>query len=264
MIGMELIREIVNCTLLTGRIKDDSPVGILLVAAPEQGKTSIVLESNYASTVDITDATGRGITEILKYKPEVSHLLFNDLTAIMAHGKTVRAYTVAMINAMTEEGIRTIAFPGQVETFQNGKRGIIACLTPDLMVDGRAWWNKIGLTSRLLPFYYAHGHDLILKIKDAIDLDEKMIKPNTLAFPKVPLTVIIPPKFTSQIRHIADLKSKELGDGTGYRRLKQFRRLAKAHAISRRNWKKCEVTQDDVDFLSRIMPLISYTKAAEL
>lgn len=261
---MELIREIVNTTLLTGRLKDESPVGILLIAKPEQGKTSIVLESNYASTVDITDATGRGITEILKYKPEVSHLIFNDLTAVMAHGKTVRAYTIAMINSMTEEGIRTIAFPGQVETFQNGKRGIVGCLTPELVEDGRAWWNKIGLTSRLLPFYYVHSSDLILKIKDAIDSGQGVLKPDVIAFPKVAIHVQINKAESNAIRKMADQKSKELSDGTGYRRLKQFRRLAMAHAIFRRKWKGCTVNDEDVDFLSRIMPVISYQRAYEL
>lgn len=262
---MELIREIVTCTLLTGRLKNESPVGILLIAAPEQGKTSIVLESNYASTVDITDATGRGITEILKYKPEVSHLIFNDLTAVMAHGKSVRAYTVAMINSMTEEGIRTIAFPGSVETFQNGKRGIVGCLTPELMFDGRAWWNKIGLSSRLLPFFFRHSTDLILKVKDAIDSEAKSTKPTEINFPKTCLTIPIPPEHTAAIRRLSDQKSKELGDGTGYRRLKQFRRLAKAHAIYRTKRRGgLEVNSSDVEFIERILPVVSYQRAYEL
>lgn len=265
MIGMELVKEFVECVLLTGRLKtDEAPVGSLLIASPESGKTSLVLESQYASAIDITDATGRGITEILKYKPEVSHLIFNDLTAIMAHGKTVRAYTVAMINSMTEEGIRMIAFPNSVEPFKNGKRGIIACLTPAMILDGRQWWNKIGLTTRLLPFFYQHSTDLVLKIKTTIDNGDKLKKPDVLPFPKMPIDVRIDKHEAKLIREIADGVSRRLGDDTGYRRLKQMRKMAQAHVLWRRQWKNAVVKSSDIEFLHRIALYISYTGAGEI
>ena len=260
---MELVRELVETVLLSGRVADEKPIGLLLIAYPEEGKTSIVLERGFSCAVDVTDATGRGIVEILKYKPEVSHLIFNDLTAIMAHGKTVRAYTVSMINAMTEEGIRTIAFPGQIETFPSGIRGIIACITPDLVSDGRQWWNKIGLTTRLLPFNYKHSSAMILRVKEAIDSDIKYAKPGALAIPKALVKVGIHGKHIIAIRKMADQCSRVLGDNTGYRRLKQFRRLAKAHAL-RRSWKNAEVNIEDTKFLRALMPFISYTETHAL
>lgn len=261
---MEIIKTVVETTLLTGRLKNEDPVGILLIAFPEQGKTSIVLENQYVSAVDITDATGRGITEILKYKPEVTHLIFNDLTAIMAHGKNVRAYTIAMINSMTEEGIRTIAFPGHVENFPSGKRGMIACLTPAMILDGRQWWNKIGLTTRLCPFFFKHSADLVLRVKEAIDSDLKLKKPDAIRFPKIPVDVRLGRSESAEIRKLADNKSKDLQDETGYRRLKQFRRLAKAHVLLRDQSKKAAVGEQDMEFLRKIQPYISYTGATEI
>ena len=260
---MEIVREIVETALLTGRVSGEDPVGLLLIAEPEHGKTSIVLERSFSSAVDVTDATGRGIQELLKYKPEISHLIFNDLTAIMAHGKTVKAYTISMINAMTEEGIRSVAFPGDIQVFENGKRGLIACVTPPMIRDGRAWWNKIGLTTRLVPFFFRHGSELVLKVKEAIDHEIRYAKPGAFALPKVPIKVPIQEPHLTAIRKMADQKAKELGDNTGYRRLKQFRRLAKAHAL-RRSWKKPMVTFEDTKFLRSIMPFISYRTAHPL
>jgi hypothetical protein len=257
MIGMELIREYIHSVLLTGRIIDESPLSTFLIALPEHGKTSIVLERSITCAVDVTDTTGKGIQEILKYKADISHIILNDLTALAAHGKNVRAYTIAMINAMTEEGVRSIAFPGQVEVFKNGKRGIIGCVTPALIKDGRNWWNKIGLTSRIFPFGYTYSEDLILRIKGAIDHNAPQQDFGELSIPTIPLTVLVPKKETEEIRYLSDTKAKELGDDTGIRRLKQFRRLAKAHAILR-TWKTPVVNQDDIKFVRKIFPYISY------
>lgn len=258
---MELVREFVETVILTGRVKDYSPVSAFLIAQPESGKTSICLDKSCESVVDVSDATGRGIVEILKYKGELTHLVFNDLTVIGAHKDHVKSYTISMINAMTEEGIRTIAFPGQVETLPEGKRAIIACTTPDLIRDGRNWFNKIGLSTRILPFAFSHPHPLQVKIKDAIDgkIAPPPKQPGVLNIPKLPILISCKLEFTNQIRKLADTKSRELGDQLGYRRLKQFHALARGHALWRtRKWKGAAVGREDIDFLIRILPHISY------
>lgn len=263
MIGVSMVREYIYSVLLTGRLLDESPLSTFLIASPEHGKTSIMLETPFANAVDVTDATGRGLQEILKYKSEISHIIMNDLTAIAAHGKNVRAYTIAMINAMTEEGIRSIAFPGKVDTFQNGKRGLIGCVTPGLIKDGRNWWNKIGLTSRIMPFGYTYSGNLILEIKSSIDHEVKSQSAQVLKVPQAPVKVTIPENETKLIRELSDHKAVELKDDTGIRRLKQFRRLAKGHALLR-NWKDATVNKSDIDFLKKIYPYISYEKQCEL
>lgn len=268
MIGTQLVREFVSAVLLTGRVMDanneeSSPVSVFLIASPEHGKTSIVLETPFPNAVDVSDATGKGIQEILKHSPEVSHIIFNDLTALNAHGKNVRAYTMSMINAMTEEGIRSLAFPGQVEIFKNGKRGIIGCIVPSMIKDRRNWWNKMGLTSRVLPFGYSYSGRQVLDIKASIDMEVKHKKPNEILIPKELIRVDIKDKETAVIRAIADEKAKELGDDTGIRRLKQFRRLARGSALLR-NPKNTVVNQLDIEFLQRIFPYISYSTTPEL
>jgi hypothetical protein len=262
-IGTSLVTEFLQTILLTGRIAKESPVSTFIIAQPEHGKTSVVLESPFACAVDVTDCTGKGLQELLKYKAEMSHVIFNDLTVVAAHSKTVRAYLIAMINAMTEEGIRSIAFPGNVETYQNGKRGIVACSTPDVIKDSRAWFNKIGLSSRVIPFHYCYSEALTIRIKMAINNDSENKPGKSLPVPAALIHVEIPDKLSVEIMKISDAKAKELGDPLGIRRLKQFRRMAKAHALFR-GWKNPVCNEEDLDFLKRIYPYVDYKKGCIL
>lgn len=270
MLGTELVSEFVQTIMLTGRVTGEAPVSTFIIAKPEHGKTSICLESPFACAVDVTDCTGRGLQEILKYKPELTHIIINDLTVVAAHARPVRAYLIAMINAMTEEGIRSVAFPGQVEVYQNGKRGIVACSTPALMRDSRTWFNKIGLTTRILPFHYSYSEELVVQIKVAISGEVEYPPPDALIVPKEMVKVEISDELSKEILEISTKKSEELGDDTGIRRLKQFRRLAKSHAILRtkpnqiKEWKDVEVSKRDVEFLKRIYPYIDYKQGCIL
>lgn len=266
MIGTSLVREFLSSILLTGRVREESPVSTFIIAKPEHGKTSICLETPFACAVDLTDTTGKGLQEILKHKEALTHIILNDLTAMAAHGKTVRAYLIAMINAMTEEGIRSIAFPGQVDVYKDGKRGIVGCVTPGLISDQRVWFNKIGLSSRILPFHYTYSEQLIIKIKISINNGTKTKEPADLSVPTEMLSVTVDEQMASEIFKISEEKYKELGDDTGIRRLKQFRRLAKAHAILRGGtpWKNVRVTMQDIDFLKRIYPYIDYKRGCIL
>jgi len=271
LIGMNLISEFVESVIMTGRLKYHEPVSVLLIAGPESGKTSVVNQRRCKAIQVFSDVTGKGLVEICKTQPEVSHVVLNDLVAIMSHKQTVNRYTLAMINAMTEEGIQALATPGGIEVFQNGKRGIIACLTSALANDGRSWWNKTGLTSRLLPFAFSHSSKLTLTIKALIDENgtapsRKKEKSKDLRVPAKHVPVAIPRKFGASIRKIADVKIQELHAATdeqGYRRLKQFQSLACGHAL-RRSFRNPTVGQPEIDFLQRILPYISYDKLTPL
>ena len=261
--GVELIQEFCETIITTGRLKPPHfPVSALLISHAEGGKTSIATDKKAKSIVVVTDITGRGIVEICKLNPEISHIIINDMVTVMAHRQTVNRYTQAMLNALTEEGLGAMAMPGGIEVVNNGKRGIIACLTMELAKDGRAWWNKTGFASRFLPFAYSHSKELNLLIKEVIDhgtLKPKKKKEiqSELILPPIPVSVVYEKKFIEKIRKLADVKAKELQDPTGYRRLKQFHALVCAHAL-RRSRKKPTVREEEIDFILRIFPYVSY------
>ena len=85
LIGMQLIREVVETVILTGRLKEHEPVSLLLVASPESGKTSVVLEKECSGVIALTDVTGRGLQDLCKMKQEVSHMVINDLVSVSEH-----------------------------------------------------------------------------------------------------------------------------------------------------------------------------------
>lgn len=265
LIGMQLVEEFITTVILSGHLQNEAPVSTVLIATPECGKTSIVLERPCKAVFPVTDATGRGLMEICKMRGEITHIVLNDLVAIMSHKQTVNQYTLSVINAMTEEGIQAVAFPGSIERYEHGKRGIIACTTVDLFVDKRHWWWKIGLASRLLPFGYDHPTPLQLKIKALIESDNRNGTPaKEIIVPAAKIHVTIPEKHNPEIRKLSDYRSKLLGDPKGYRRLLQYRALAKAHAL-RRTWKNpVTVTVEDIEFLHRIDAYISYTETKPL
>jgi len=260
LIGVDLVTELVQTTILTGRVLDGKPVSLLLIAAPESGKTSIVLQQPCEAAVVMNDVTGRGLQVLCQMKGELSHFILTDLTTVGAHKSNVARYTMSQMTAITEEGLKATAVGGQIETYQHGCRGIIACLTQTMARDKRAWWHRIGLASRMLPFCYEYGTPLVIKIKGCIDRDVKSRELGSFIIPKEPVAVKFGVREVASVRHLADEMAGELKE-IGIRRLKQFRALARAHALLRHTRK---VGPNDVAFIERIQPYISYTEAKAL
>jgi hypothetical protein len=264
LIGVELVQEFVESVILTGRLKDHEPASALLIGAPESGKTSIVNAKHCKSVAVFSDVTGKGLVEICKAMPDVTHIILNDLVAMMSHKQNVNRYTLAIINALTEEGLESFATPGGIEMIKKGKRGVIACLTHSLAKDGRSWWNKTGFSSRMIPFAFSHSASLTLRIKAIIDDGPaaKNGKKSELRIPSKPMRVLFPRKMVNAVRGIADRKASELNAITqeqGYRRLNQFRSLVCGHAL-RRTFRNPQVGIQEIEFLERILPYISYEK----
>jgi len=271
LIGIETVLEFVKTVLFTGRLKGVNPVSALIIAPPECGKTSTVTRAliggKCKSAIALSDVTGRGLMDLCKIHPEVSHFILNDLITVMSHRDSVNRYTLSVINAVTEEGIMAVAWPGKVEIFEHGKRGIIACATPGMVQDGRSWWNRNGLASRMLPFFFDHTDPLSVKIKDQIDADNAEDKNGRVILLKVPekaVRVSIPRSIGSVIRRLSDARAKKLADPKGYRRLKQYRALAKAHALVRGERTNATVKQVDLDWLESVDKFISYTESVAL
>lgn len=271
LLGTELVEEFVATVILTGRVKGHKPVSAVLIATPECGKTSIVMQRPCKAAFLLTDVTGKGFQELCKMRPEISHFILNDLVAVMSHRQTVNQYTQSIINSMTEEGIMAVAFPGSVEKFDAGHRAIIACTTVDLFKDTRRWWHKIGLSSRMLPFAFDHDKDLTIRIKQKIKNDcmngnaqQHTSNGKELAIPDAKINVAISKHDVDAIEKISDFRAARLEDPKGYRRLHHYLTLSKAHAIYRGNWKNAVVTKLDIDFINRIDKYVSFTETTPL
>lgn len=258
-----ILEETIKTCFLTAHLFEHDPVSLLLIAAPESGKTTIILKNPCHSAVAVTDITGRGLQKLCTVKPEIRHIIINDLIAISSHKPSVSQYTMAMLNAMTEEGIQTIVTPETIEKFEksSGRRAIISSITIDVLRDGRKWWNKIGFTSRMLPFSYKLSSSTVIAIKSKIDGDAK--RPTVgeeIPIPKTIREVAFSNTLSQECRCIADERSRQLGE-IGIRRLKQYRAMARAHSLL---FARHEVCKIDIDFLSNMDKFVSFNECREV
>ena len=258
--GVELVEEFVYTVLATGKIADANPVSAVLIAKPETGKTSIVLDRPCENVISCTKTTAKGLELLLQMNSKATHLLLSDMTYIGALSSKTAKGMFEMLKPMTEEGVRTIADPGGVRQLNSARLGVIGCLTPRIAADNRSWWWMHGLASRLVPFNYDYSGALTLRIKSEIDAGRWAgWKPGRiLKLPEAKVRVEIEPKQVRAIRALSDRKAREFSE-RGIRLLLQFRTLAKAHTILRGGkWKGGKVTEEDVLFLARIFPYVDW------
>jgi hypothetical protein len=264
LIGVNKLREFVQSLILTGRIKNSQPISAMIIAEPERGKTSIVVEKQCEAIMVMTDITGKGLQFLCQMNPRTTHFVINDMGVIGGHSPKTQNYFYAMLMAMTEEGIRSIANPDGIETAVAGRRGFIGCITTSQANDKRHSWHKRGLARRILPFHFDYSNELILKIKAEIDKDKQASFDSNEVFkiPEANIAVEISEKSSSEIRRISDERAKEMGQ-LGISLLKNLRTLAKGHALLR-TWKNPTVTEQDVEFLKRIQMYLDWNNPAIL
>lgn len=274
---MELVTELVKTVILTGKIANEqsAPVSLLLIAPPEHGKTSVLMSEKCEPMLLLNDLTGTGVREIAAQMDRVTHIALLDLLMATAHKSKTNQFLMANIAAICEEGFIGEATPNALKQMKEPvKKAFICCMTGVMVKDGRHYWNKVGITSRMMPFNYLFSNDQTNKIRGTINesfangnghIKEPRLIVDLKGFktPAAPIRVKYSKKWIAEVDIIAYAKSLELGDPKGFRRVKQFHALACAHAILR-TWKKPEVEEKDVNFVKRIQKYISYTKGQEL
>jgi len=290
LIGMDFAVEVVQTVLMTGQLADEKPVSLLIIASPESGKTTAARKANVSIessgnrgdelTTTLTDATGKGLLKIVREHPKAPHITFNDLSIVIGHKSQVINYLFSVISALTEEGIVKTADPGGIQPYgEEGLKGIIGCITPELVRDKRLVWNRTGLTTRMLPFFYEQGLNIRLKaekyhagLKDYSESDDEI----TLRLPRKKMHVTISTSRKEQIMELAkDLAKKLSREGRtkgnphyeelGYRRIIQFISLAKAHSLLKHpKDDEPRVHRKDIEFLRKLSSFVSYKKPEDL
>lgn len=258
LIGVNKLREFFETVILTGRLKDTEPVSAMIIADPERGKTSVVLEKNCDAFKVLTDLTGKGLQFLCQMDARCTHFILNDMGVIAAHSQKTCDFFFAMLIAMTEEGIRSVATPKGFESIASGRRGFIGCITSNQAKDHRSWWYRRGLARRMVPFHFDYRQELILNIKAEIDKNHyASFKANgVFKVPEAHIDVDVPAAETKEIRRISDSRAEKL-EQLGISLLKNYRSLAKAHAIGR-TWQKPSVNEQDIEFLKRIDPYVDW------
>lgn len=263
MIGTRLVEELVQSVALSHRIKGQSRVSLLILAAPESGKTTIASAANAKHVRRVAVISGRSVLREVKDNRDTEFLLLNDLTAVRAMSAPAVNLLINLLNQLTQDERGIVAFAGgEVEQIER-PIGIIGCMPFSTFSDHRARWRELGFVSRMIPFAYAYPDELIAEIKDTIDRGEhakhktpiRKLKPVNKQVNVQASTLLV-----EEVRRIADARAKQLGQ-LGIRLLTNYHCLVRAHALL--EGRKI-VKKDDVMFLREVDSYVSITECRAL
>ncbi len=261
LVGTSLVEDLVQSVALSHLIANHSRIGLLLMASPENGKTTIATAAECSHVKRIAVITARSIMQLTSEKG-CEFLLFNDLAVVKSLSKATTALLINTLNQVTQGEFGEAMFAGQTVYKIERQLGVIGCLPFKVFSDRRSHWHQMGFISRMIPFAYTYNAELVATIKDGIDNGNKQNKPKPM--PEIkhtePRTIKMNDKQTRSVRALADAKAKEL-DQIGIRLLKHYHTLVRAHAL-RHN--RNAVTENDLEFLRTVDSYISITECKAL
>jgi len=103
MIGTALVESLVQAVALSHRIKGYSRVSLLLLAAPESGKTTIATAATCEHVARVAMISGRSVLKEMADHPKTEFLLFNDLSAVKAMSFTAVNLLIVLLNQLTPD-----------------------------------------------------------------------------------------------------------------------------------------------------------------
>jgi hypothetical protein len=247
LIKLEPVIEIVRAAIWTGKLSDEKPVSIMLVAEQESAKTEVLKYfRNTTSLAYISDLTSRGLSGFKNdiESGKLRHLVVLDLVRILAHGRGVSERTIQTLASLMEEGESSIADAGGKEQWKNfPKIGVLMGITDAFFKARRGKWRQTGFLTRFVPVSFSYSSLTVDKIHRSISEGKKLPDPHNESLPEHQVQVACDERFSHEI----SMRAKTLGTQMktyGFRYHRVLRSLAKARArMKNRGW----VKQEDVD-----------------
>jgi hypothetical protein len=261
LIGTALVEDLVQSVAMSHMIEGRDRLGLLLLASPENGKTTIATAAECEHVKRIAVITARSIMQLTGQKG-TEFLLFNDLAVIRSLSKATTALLINTLNQVTQGETGEAMFAGQHVYKIERQLGVIGCLPFRVFTDRRSHWHQMGFVSRMLPFSYSYDAELVAEIKDGIDAGRAKVAPKRLGTIKddAPVKIEMSSKIVKAVRALSDAKAKEL-DQIGIRLLKHYHTLIRAHAL--RHGRRT-VNAEDLEFLRVVNTYISITECRPL
>jgi hypothetical protein len=252
MIGTEKLEEILESTLCTGRIKDETPVSLLIVSYVGAGKSDLV--RHYPDNCVDSVLYASDITAFAIHKKfgkalrtgRIRHIIIPDLLVPLNKQKEQAGHFITFMNGIIEEGIaKVISRESDFRVDFPVRCGLITTLAREELVKRRNNFATVGFMSRMLPVSYQHSPELIHKIFESIK--ERKYKEDKVQRLEMPQEseVDLPKDIADCIEPLAN-RLKDPSDKYGYRRLHQLQTLSMGHALLN---KRMVVDYDDVLWL---------------
>lgn len=247
LVKLEPVISIVRAAIWTGRLSDEKPVSVMLVASQESAKTEVLKYFRNTNTLAyLSDVTSKGL-DAFKNDIEAGrlrHLVILDLVRILSHGRGVSERTVQTLASLMEEGESSIADAGGKQQWKNFPRiGALMGITQDFFRSRRGKWRQTGFLTRFVPVSFHYKPLTVDLIHKSISQGAKLPDPHGEPLPEFPCQIKCDERFSSDI----SMRAKTLGTEMktyGFRYHRVLRALAKARArMQGRGW----VKQEDID-----------------
>jgi hypothetical protein len=234
LIRMEPILDIIRAAIWTGRLHDEKPVSVMLVAAQESAKTEALKYFRGTPTLRyLSDVTSKGLAPYKKeiIANQVRHIVLLDLVRILSHGKGVSERTIQTLASLMEEGESETSDAGGKEGWgeQFPKIGALMGITPSFFQSRRGRWRQTGFLTRFVPVSFSYSESTVKLIHNAIKDGRGTPEGHPVRIPTAAVMINLKEEHAS----ILALRSRDLGEKMktyGFRYHRVLRALVKGRA----------------------------------
>lgn len=277
MLKLEKIERLVELALISGYIKNDNPLSLILIAEPETAKTKILSKFDCKGTKIYADISQKEISKNLGVwqKENIHHIIIPDLTKVISHRLTTVDATISYFNALMEEGIKESLYYGQSLTLPKPYNcGLLTAITTNMFYTKYKKWDSMGFLTRFLPVSYDYNKATISEIHNEIKNkntfnESKKIKKYGQKYIEIPEDIAsmvnvktqeLAERISQQFIKVKMQGGKEITIRTvikGFRLHYRLRQLIRAIALSNNNDK---VTWKDAEEFYSLIPYINFPK----
>jgi len=266
-IKVEQLEKIVKVALYTGRILNERPLSILVVAAVGAGKTDLLSkfsEKFVDSVLYASDITAFALHhkhgKQLK-KGMIRHIIIPDLLTPLNKARDQADHFITFMNGIIEEGIARVE--SQKSNFVVDipiRCGLITSLATRELKIRKDKWASVGFLSRMLPISFEYKQETVMEIFEYIT-DRAYLTANPKALNLPPDTDVILPKDISESCIPLAQLLKDRDDKYGFRRLKQIQTFIMGHALMNG---RTIVEEEDLQGFVDIVDFVSYKCKAKI
>ena len=252
-VGLTALTRLVYIALHIPYLKDEQPVGILVIARPGMGKSMLLTRFKSDNIVLLNDITGYGLEQTVRDMEGMGkgYVIIPDFLRLMARKKGYEAF-LTLTNIILEEGLSGIRRADVNIRFRKPVHfGIITAMTDGCYRAHYDTFAKIGFASRFGTFAYnyeksdyAHIEKLV-SVQANTDSVTYEINPDNLK----EVNISIGPKAGEMIKKLGKLMAN--GKHVSFRSIKFVRKLCKARALAAGH---SEIKTEDIREVFSLIP----------
>lgn len=205
------IKEIIELVYISAFLKNEKPLSLLLLAPPENSKTSLILEKTTKFCHYSTDLSFQGVIKMLQEKNKILHIVIPDFLKITSKKTSTKNNLVSLLNAFLDEGIFQINL-GNKETIDlKGRAGGVVTATTDYsFYQNRRNWKGLGFLSRFIVVSWRYKPETIQEIFNTINLEKNTARKKSILINYKKTEVKSKPEINAKLNEISDNSLRKL------------------------------------------------------